>query len=411
MVHPVLHSPLRRFTPAAFALAALGPVLALAACGSNRGPEVVAADGVLCDLTQRLAGSDLQVACLLQPGDDPHQFHLTPQQSQQLQGAQLVLINGYGLTPALDKQARAVAVAEQAVPNSPKLDAPGTHPGEGPEAKPGTKANEAGPEHHNDSEPKDHHDGEAGSGAISGAESQHEARHPPVSQSQASHDEESHGHGDRDPHVWHDPAQAIAMVKLVAQQLEALKPEARQRIAGRASAMVAVLGQLDRWNRQQFATPMAPPSPLATGHRAFASLARAYGLRELPVVDSLSSSQSLRPQAFAAVIAQLKRDQVTMLFAETLPASKSLQRISTLSGVPIAPAPLVADGLAKGADLANDSDLAKDADPAKAHGTTDQDSNLLATLTANTCLIVNGLKGRCDQAGQRRLIQQWTAIR
>ena len=40
-----------------------------------------------------------------------------------------------------------------------------------------------------------------------------------------------------------------------------------------------------------------------------------------------------------------------------------------------------------------------------------QDSNLLATLTANTCLIVNGLKGRCDQAGQRRLIQQWTASR
>ena len=94
----MLHSPLRRFTPAAFALAALGPALALAACGPSRGPEVVAADGVLCDLTQRLAGSDLQVACLLQPGDDPHQFHLTPQQSQQLKGAQLVLINGYGPT-------------------------------------------------------------------------------------------------------------------------------------------------------------------------------------------------------------------------------------------------------------------------------------------------------------------------
>ena len=319
---------------------------------------MVAADGVLCDLSQRLAGSDLQVACLLQPGDDPHQFHLTPQQSQQLKGAQLVLINGYGLTPALEKQARAVAIAEQAVPHSPKLEEPaGTH-GEGLESSKPDADN-----------------------------------HPEEGHTEEGHREEGHGHGDRDPHVWHDPAQASAMVRLVAHQLETLKPQASQRIASRAAAMVAVLQQLDRWNRLQFATIPAPPSPLATSHRAFASLARAYGLRELPVVDSLSSSQSLRPQAFAAVLAQLKRDKVTTLFAETLPASKSLQRISTLSGVPIAPAPLVADGLAK-------------AESPQSTGA----SSLVGTLTANTCLIVNGLKGRCDQAGQRRLGQQWAAI-
>jgi hypothetical protein len=58
----------------------------------------------------------------------------------------------------------------------------------------------------------------------------------------------------------------------------------------------------------------------------------------------------------------------------------------------------VADGLAKGAGLAG------------AHGSPAQDSSLVATLTANTCLIVNGLKGRCDQAGQRRLVQQWAKI-
>ena len=217
--------------------------------------------------------------------------------------------------------------------------------------------------------------------------------HPEEGHTEEGHREEGHGHGDRDPHVWHDPAQASAMVRLVAHQLETLKPQASQRIASRAAAMVAVLQQLDRWNRLQFATIPAPPSPLATSHRAFASLARAYGLRELPVVDSLSSSQSLRPQAFAAVLAQLKRDKVTTLFAETLPASKSLQRISTLSGVPIAPAPLVADGLAK-------------AESPQSTGA----SSLVGTLTANTCLIVNGLKGRCDQAGQRRLGQQWAAI-
>ena len=109
---------------------ALAGALALQACQPVRPPEVIAADGVLCDITQRLAAGDLRVSCLLQPGDDPHQFRLTPQQSRELSQAQLVLINGYGLTPALasaDKpgtsQTKTVAVAELSVPNSPALEA------------------------------------------------------------------------------------------------------------------------------------------------------------------------------------------------------------------------------------------------------------------------------------------------
>ena len=315
----------------------MGTALGLQACGPAQAPAVIAADGVLCDITKRLAGPDLQVGCLLQPGDDPHQFRLTPQQSREIGHARLILINGYGLTPALAKQANAIAVAERAVPDSPVLV-----------GKP--------------------------------EESEGHAQHP------------AGGHpSDRDPHVWHDPNQASAMVRLVAQQLEQLKPGARTRIAARATAMEAVLQDLDRWNRQQLAT-IPVSKTLATGHRAYASLARAYGLRELPVVDATSSSQSLRPQAFQAVIHQLKREKVPLLFAERVPASKALQRISSLSGVPLAPAPLVADGLAKARDNSVSSDL-------------------VATLTANTCLIVNGLQGRCDKASQRNLIHQWEAIR
>jgi hypothetical protein len=55
--------------------------------------------------------------------------------------------------------------------------------------------------------------------------------------------------------------------------------------------------------------------------------------------------------------------------------------VSRLSGVPIAPQPLRADA---GGD------------------------NLMATLTANTCRIVEQLKGRCDRAGGERLTQGWS---
>ena len=312
----------------------LAGALALQACQPVRHPEVIAADGVLCDISQRLAAGDLRVSCLLQPGDDPHQFRLTPQQSRELSQAQLVLINGYGLTPALasaDKpetaRSRTAAVAELAVPNSPVLDGDG-------------------------------------------------------------HDEVEHAHGDRDPHVWHDPQQAAALVTEVARQLSQLKPAAQERITARAKAMTATLQQLDAWNRRQLATIPAA-RPLATGHRAFASLARAYGLQELAVVDATSSSANLRPQAFQAVVERLRRERVPMLFAEQLPADKALQRVSSLSGVPIAAEPLVADGLAP--------------EPGG-------NGNLVATLTANTCRIVNGLGGRCDPSGEQALNLRWKAI-
>jgi zinc/manganese transport system substrate-binding protein len=313
------------------AAASLGMALTLAGCRGPQPPEVIAADGVLCDITQRLAATDLRVRCLLEPGEDPHQFHLTPQQSRELSQAPLVLINGYGLTPALADHPGALAVAEQAVPHSPELTGPSPPPNA------------------------------------------------------------AHNHGQQDPHVWHDPSQASAMVQLVARQLEQLKPAARGRIAARARQMTAVLGQLDQWNRQQLAS-IPTARPLATGHRAFASLARAYGLDELPLVDGTSSSISLRPQAFQAVLADLQKTKVPMLFTEQQPASKALQRISSLSGVPLASAPLVADGLAKAKGGSGSS-------------------TLMATLTANTCLIVDGLGGRCNQAGGSRLAQRWQAIR
>jgi len=183
--------------------------------------------------------------------------------------------------------------------------------------------------------------------------------------------------------VWHDPRQAEAMVQLVSQKLQALAPASSARIAARAQAMQSSLQALHRWNQQQFST-VPKPAILASGHRAFASLTRAYGLQELSVLDASSASETLRPQALSAVLQSLSAQKVRSLFAEQQPAGRSLQRISQLSGVPLAPRPLRADSAGE---------------------------NLMATLTGNTCLIVDGLGGRCDQNSARTLVERWTAIR
>jgi zinc/manganese transport system substrate-binding protein len=310
-------------------LLALPALLALQACRSDPPVEVVAADGALCDLTQRLAANNLGVACLLGPEDDPHQLQLNPAQTRQLRQAKLVLINGYGLTPALQQLPGAVKVAEIAVPNSPELTA----------------------DQQNDHQEHAHSHG--------------------------------HHHGDQDPHVWHDPRQAAAMTALVSERLERLAPNHAAQIQARAKAMQASLLNLHQWNLKQFSS-IPEPRILASSHRAFVSLANSYELEELPVVDAMSSSDALRPQALADAVSSLKSRGVRSLFAEQVPAPKTLERISSLSGVPIAPQPLRADT---------------------------GGANLMSTLTNNTCLIVDALGGRCDRAGQSALIQEWERIR
>jgi ABC-type Zn uptake system ZnuABC Zn-binding protein ZnuA len=295
------------------------------ACSRAPESEVIAADGALCDITRRLAAGDLRVQCLLGPSDDPHQLQLTPEQTRQIREAQLVLINGYGLTPALERLPEAVKVAEIAVPDSPALQT---------------------------RQASEHHD-------------------------------HGHAHGDQDPHVWHDPRQAAAMTDLVSQQLQALNPAAAAKIQARSAAMQTSLKALHSWNQQQFAT-IPSPRILASSHRAFASLTRAYGLEELAVIDATSTSESLRPQALASAVSTLEQRRVLSLFAEQSPPSKSLQRISSLSGVRLATQPLMADTTG---------------------------DHLMSTLTSNTCLIVDALGGLCNRQGAEVLVQSWDAIR
>jgi ABC-type Zn uptake system ZnuABC Zn-binding protein ZnuA len=179
------------------------------------------------------------------------------------------------------------------------------------------------------------------------------------------------------------------MAAVIANQLSRLDPPAAEAIQRRSRAMAELLDRLDGWNRIQFSTLPRPWPPLASSHRAFASLAQTYGLEEMPLVDANSTSDALRPEGFRQVIEALKAGSTPMLFAEQTPPARTLQRISELSGVPIAPVPLAADGLAMG---------------------TEGPLSLMATLVGNTCTIVEGWGGRCDRKGGESLVQAWARI-
>ena len=308
--------------------------------GGAGAPSVVAADGVLCDLTRTLAGSDVEVACLMEGGEDPHSFALRPAQRQQLEAADLVLINGLGLTPALDglRQGRAVIpVAERAAIEPLRL----------------SESDRSAPAHSGHSH---------GHGAA-----------------------DVHARGALDPHVWHDPRNTAAMATVVAEQLVAINPEAREAIERRTTRARQIFRDLDGWTKDQIATVPPPRRLLPTPHRGFATIEDHYGLRELPLLDVVSGSDQMRPMELERLRTFLRRQDVPALFSEQDPPGKGLRAISARSGLPLAPEPLAADGVLKG-------------------------RSLVGTFVHNTCTVADGLGGRCDRAGGEALLRRWRRI-
>lgn len=318
----------------------LALAMMLGACGvpragdSEAGPRVVAADGVLCDLTRVVAADAVRVDCLIEPGSDPHTLSLSPAQARRLRDADLVFVHGLGLTPALaDPPTRAtvVAVAEEAALKPMPLDGDGHDHGHG--------------------------EGEA-----------------------AAHD-----HGGVDPHVWHDPRNTARMAELVGRRLADVAPQARAGLEERARRAGGVLVDLDAWAAAQIDTIPSDRRVLATAHRAFATYAQRYGLRELPLLDAFGGQGALRPATLARFEAELEREGVTRLFPEQSPPSKALQTIAGQTGIPLAETPLTADGLAPG-------------------------QSAVGTFVNNTCTIVSGLGGSCDRQAAGQLERRWREI-
>src|SRR5688572_7647163 len=84
--------------------------IALAACMIVSGPALaqdkpvaVATFSILADLTQRVAGDHAQVLALVGPNGDAHVFEPGPKESAELAGADLLIANGLGFEPWLQR--------------------------------------------------------------------------------------------------------------------------------------------------------------------------------------------------------------------------------------------------------------------------------------------------------------------
>ena len=132
------------------------------------------------------------------------------------------------------------------------------------------------------------------------------------------------------------------MSRVVSNKLKtAADDSAAAGIAERQSQAAAILRDLERWSQTQIATVPEKNRVLVSKHKAFGFLANRYGIRELPVMDAYAPGGALRPSSLGQISSAIKASGTKAIFAESLPPSKTLRRISRSSGIPIASRPAV----------------------------------------------------------------------
>jgi manganese/iron transport system substrate-binding protein len=306
-------------------------------------PQVVATYSILCDFTQQIAEETVALTCLIPPGEDPHAYQATPQDRQQLETADLVIYGGYDHEPKIIKLVNAipetvvkVAVHEVAVPQ-PLM---GSHT-------------------HDDHEGEDHG---------------HDHDHDHEEEEEAKTEETA-----PDPHVWHDVENAIAMVKVITNQLSQLNPDQAQTYQANAQTLTTELQELDNWVQTQINTVPPTQRKLVTTHDTLSYYAQAYDLEVVGALQGVIPTEKPTAARVKMLVKAVDEAKVPTIFVEANVNDQIIKTIAREAKVEVAETKLLVDGLGQAGE---------------------DSATYLGMIQHNTCVIVEALEGKCIRKSQ-----------
>ena len=119
----------------------------------------------------------------------------------------------------------------------------------------------------------------------------------------------------KDPHVWLDPANMIAMTTAVADSLSQLKPEFATEFSAASKSYIAELQELGSEIDTTLAT--CESRALVTSHRAFAYLAKRADIRQVAIAG-VNPEEEPSAKSLEAIATFAKANKVSTIFFETL---------------------------------------------------------------------------------------------
>ncbi|HEY0183991.1 MAG TPA: zinc ABC transporter substrate-binding protein [Rhodopila sp.] len=262
----------RRSYLAALGLTALGTArVALSpavARAASRLP-VVASFSILADMTRQVGGDAVSVEEFVGPDGDAHVYEPRPKDLRTLMASSLLVRNGLGLEGWMERLTGAVGFKGKVVVAAEKV-------------KPRTMREDGG--------------------VIA-----------------------------TDPHAWQDPANAVLYVQAIADGLVAADPGNAARYRASAARYVDQITQTGTWIESKLADIPADQRRIITTHDAFGY----YGVRyriEFLSAEGISTDSEPSAKAIAALIAQIKRENVRAVFIENMTSPRMAQMLARETG-------------------------------------------------------------------------------
>jgi manganese/iron transport system substrate-binding protein len=288
-------SPLNNFFPAILVTLTIGFV----GCGNQAArttftetttqvnenfPQVVATTSVLCDLTRQVAGSTVNLTCLISPTTDPQFYKPKPEDRKAIEQANLILYTGYNFEPNLIRLIKAtknpvpkIAVGQIAVSRPQKF--------------------------------------QAGGKSVT------------------------------DPHIWHNTKNAIRMVEVINNSLRKLDSTDAEAYNNNTKKITNELTQLDSWIKSRIASIPAKQRKLVTTDDGLGYYAKAYGISLAGGLQSISSNEKLTTARVRNLAKNIKQAKVPTIFAEVAINPNLIQSVATEAEVNISDRKFYAEGL------------------------------------------------------------------
>ncbi len=278
-------------------------LLTLAACSATPAQTTPAASDPVAIATTTHLGSILSdiTACagttsrtLMGPGDDPHDFSVSSREVAELTKAKLVISNGLNLESGLEAALNgAKADGATVFEVAPLLD-------------PLTYA------------------------SIEEAQAAQHAGHDHAHEDEAGHDD-SHNHGEFDPHVHMDVARMAKAAGLIGTELTKVTGDDKYTTCGQE--VEAKLVETDKQVRETLSAVPAEKRVLVTDHEAYNYFAAAYDFEVAGVVipggstDAEPSSQEL-----ADLVAVVREDKVSAIFSNNTVNPRLVEAVADEAG-------------------------------------------------------------------------------
>ncbi len=241
---------------------------------------------LLGDLATQIGGDRVEIIDLIGPNGDPHHFEPAPGDLKRAEDAKLYLVAGMGLEGYLPKLKAIIGT------RAPLIEVGATLP------------------------------------AIEGA---------------CDHEGHDHAHEHEiDPHWWHSIDLFRRATGIVTEALVAASPQDSDTFRKNADAYRAELDALERWAKKEISKIPRDRRHLATAHAAFNYFCKEFGFTAHPV-QGINREQMPDPKELAALVAELKKNDVAAIFPERESNPKILQTLTNDTGIRLGE-PLIADG-------------------------------------------------------------------